>query len=190
MQSRCSAGLLVVLAARSAPVALDRQAPATFPLEPGGYEKATVVDVVDGDTIRVRITARVDGPGAGSAQPGQVHDVRLLGIDTPETVKPDEPVECFGREASAAAAALLEGRTVRLVDDVENIDGYGRLLRYVYVHDEMANARLVANGYASVYTYPPNVRHADLLVSLQREARADERGLWSDAACPSPPDGP
>ncbi len=119
-----------------------------------------------------------------------MHDVRLLGIDTPETVKPDSPVECFGREASAAAMALLDGRTVRLVDDVENVDSYGRLLRYVYVGDEMANARLVANGYASVYTYPPNVRHADLLVALQREARAEERGLWSASACPEAPDGP
>ncbi|MDQ4095832.1 MAG: thermonuclease family protein, partial [Actinomycetota bacterium] len=155
-----------------------------------GYEEATVLDVIDGDTLRVRVDAVVPGPGAGHATPGEAFDVRLLGIDTPETVKPGEEVECFGREASAAARALLEGREVRLVDDVEDVDGFGRLLRYVYIADEMANARLVVNGYASVYTYPPNVRHADLFVILQRQARADERGLWSDEACPSPPDGP
>ena len=174
----------------SSGVVLDRQAPATFGAEPGGYESATVVEVVDGDTVTVRIDGVVPGPGAGSATTGEVFDVRLLGIDTPETVKPGEEVECFGREASAAAKALLEGRDVRLVDDVEDIDGYGRLLRYVYIGDEMANARLVLNGYAAVYTYPPNVRHADLLVSLQRQARLDARGLWSDEACPTPPDGP
>ena len=174
----------------SSTVVLDRQSPATFPLEPGGYEEATVVEVIDGDTITVRITGRVEGPGAGSAAIGEVHDVRLLGIDTPETVKPDEPVECFGREASTATDALLAGQAVRLVDDVENVDSYGRLLRYVYTSDEMANARLVANGYAAAYTYPPNVRHAELFVSLQREARAEELGLWSETTCPSPPDGP
>lgn len=182
--------LTLAVPACSSPVVLDRQAPATFSLEPGGYEEAKVTDVIDGDTITVRITGRIEGPGVGSAAIGEVHDVRLLGIDTPETVKPDEPVECFGREASAAAEALLAGRLVRLVDDVENIDSYGRLLRYVYLGDEMANARLVANGYAAAYTYPPNVRHAGLFVSLQRTARAQERGLWSEAACSSPPDGP
>ena len=181
---------LVLLVACSPRVSLEKQAPATFSLEPGGYEQATVEKVVDGDTVTVRITARAEGPGAGAAAVGETHDVRLLGIDTPETVKPDSPVECFGREASAAARALLDGQSVRLVDDVENVDSYGRLLRYVYIDDEMANARLVANGYASVYTYPPNVRHAALFVALQRAARAAERGLWSEAACPSPPDGP
>ena len=174
----------------SAPVVLDKQAPATLALEPGGYEEAEVTDVIDGDTITVRITGRVEGPGAGLTTTGDDYDVRLIGIDTPETVKPGEPVECFGREASAAADALLAGRRVRLVDDVENVDSYGRLLRYVYIGAEMANARLIANGYAAAYTYPPNVRHTELFVSLQRTARAEELGLWSQAACPSPPDGP
>ena len=181
---------VIVLGACARTVDLAQQAPATFQNEPGGYEQATVEKVIDGDTITVEIVGRVEGPGAGSTSVGDVHDVRLLGIDTPETVKPDSPVECFGREASAAAKALLEGRSVRLVDDVENVDGYGRLLRYVYIGDEMANARLVANGYASVYTYAPNVRHADLLVSLQRDARLEGRGLWSESACPGEPDGP
>ena len=180
----------VGLAACEPSVDLTNQAPATFLLEPGGYEEANVENVIDGDTISVSIIGRVDGPGAGAAVIGESYDVRLLGIDTPETVKPDTPVECFGREAKAATTALLSGEIVRLVDDVENVDSYGRLLRYVYIGDEMANARLVANGYASVYTYPPNVRHTDLLVALQREARAERRGLWSDAVCPDPPDGP
>ena len=164
-------------------VVLTHQAPATFGEEPGGYEEATVVRVVDGDTIVVTVTSRTDGPGAGSAPFGQEQSVRLIGIDTPESVKPGSPVECFGREAASAAKALLEGQSVRLVRDVEEADQYDRLLRYVYLGDEMANARLVVNGYANAYTYPPSVRHSELFVQLEREAREGNRGLWSPDAC-------
>ena len=166
-----------------APVLLDHQAPATWSTEPGGYERATVDRVVDGDTAVVTITGRAEGPGAGAAQIGAEYRVRFLGIDTPESVKPNSPVECFGKEASAATTALLEGKTVRLVKDIEETDQYDRLLRYVYIGDEMANARLVVNGYAQVYTYPPNVRHADLFVQMEREARESDRGLWAQDAC-------
>jgi micrococcal nuclease len=179
--------VVVVLCALSAcsqhAVLLTRQAPATFSQEPGGYEEATVRRVVDGDTIDVALTGRTDGPGAGLTQVGHVYRIRLLGIDTPETVKPNTPVQCYGHEASAATAALLQGRRVRLVKDVEETDQYDRLLRYVYIGDEMANARLVANGYAYVLTYPPNVRHADLFVALARQAREADVGLWAPDAC-------
>jgi micrococcal nuclease len=152
-------------------------------MEPLGHEVATVRRVVDGDTIEVTITGRKEGPGAGLAEIGRTYDVRLIGIDTPESVDPNSPVECFGKEASRATAALLEGREVRLIDDVENTDRYDRLLRYVYLGEEMANARLVVNGYAHAYTYPPNVRHANLFVALQRQARANGWGLWSPGNC-------
>ena len=175
--------LLVAGACSPYHVDLSIQAPATFEDEPGGHENATVVRVVDGDTIVVRITGRVAGPGAGAAPDGSEEKVRFLGIDTPESVKPGTPVECFGKEASAATAALLDGQQVRLVKDVEERDAYDRLLRYVYVGAEMANARLVANGYAAAYTYPPNVRHADLFVQLERDARESDRGLWSPETC-------
>ena len=175
--------LLVLSLACAHQVVLDVQAPATFSEEPSGFEVATVTRVVDGDTIEVLITDRADGAGAGEAPVGSTLPVRLLGIDTPESVDPRRPVECFGKEAAAAARALLDDQTVRLVKDVEETDAYYRLLRYVYLGDEMANARLVTNGYAIAFTYPPNVRHAELLVSLQREARESERGLWSPEAC-------
>ncbi len=171
------------LFACAAPVELAHQAPATLHLEPGGYERATVTAVVDGDTIRARIDEVVVGPGAGATGAGRSYHVRLVGIDTPETVHPRAPVECFGREASAAAKALLLDREVTLVKDVEDLDSYDRLLRYVYLGAEMANARLVANGYAAAYTYPPNVRHSELFVVLQREARQKDRGLWSPHSC-------
>jgi micrococcal nuclease len=162
---------------------LTQQAPATLLSEPPGHEIGEVTRVVDGDTIEVRITGRVDGPGAGDARIGGSYDVRLIGIDTPESVKPNSPVECFGREASAAANTLLEGSEVRLVKDVEETDRYDRLLRYVYLGHELANARLVINGYAAAYTYPPNVRHSELFVELQREAGRERRGLWSPQTC-------
>ena len=185
MGSRRAAVLLcLALAACSGhQVLLTQQAPATFSEEPGGYEQATVVRVVDGDTIVVSIQSRAEGPGAGAAPTGEEHHVRLIGIDTPESVKPGTPVECFGREASSAAKALLEGQAVRLVKDVEEVDRYDRLLRYVYIGEEMANARLVVNGYATSYTYPPNVRHSDLFVQLERDARENDRGLWAPETC-------
>ncbi|MFN2489094.1 MAG: thermonuclease family protein [Actinomycetota bacterium] len=155
--------------------------------EPPGYEVAVVTRVVDGDTIEVNVTGRAEGPGAGDAQIGQNYDVRFIGIDTPESVKPDSPVECFGKEASAATDALVAGTEVRLVKDVEETDQYDRLLRYVYLGDEMVDARLVVNGYAFAYTYPANVRHADLFVALGREARERGRGLWSPDACDGKP---
>ena len=175
--------LLLAGSCSSYSVSLAVQGPATLQHEPAGHESARVTRIVDGDTIEVVITGRRAGPGAGDARAGQHHDVRLLGIDTPESVNPNTAVECFGEESSAALAAFLEDREVVLVDDVENTDQYDRLLRYVYLGHEMANARLVANGYAFAYTYPPNVRHSSLFVRLQREARREGRGLWSRAAC-------
>jgi micrococcal nuclease len=182
--------LLVVPAACGAmrSVDLGQQAPATLGEEPPGFEHAAVTRVVDGDTIEVEITGREEGPAAGAGVAGRRYDVRLIGIDTPESVKRNSPVECFGKEASAATAALLEeGAEVTLVKDVEEADQYNRILRYVYLGEEMVNARLVVNGYAHAYTYPPNVRHADLFVELQREARENDRGLWSPDSCNGDP---
>lgn len=179
----CIAGAAATATACGPTVRLEHQAPATLHTESGGYERAEVVRVIDGDTIVVLITGRVDGPSTGAAQVGAEHPVRLVGIDTPESVDPNSEVECFGPEASTATKSLLEGRDVVLVKDVEERDGYDRLLRYVYVGEEMANARLVVNGYAHDYPYPPNVRHAELFEQLEDEARANHRGLWAPSAC-------
>ena len=175
--------LLALSACGGHEVDLGRQSPATAAAEPGGYEIAEVTRVIDGDTVEVRITERNDGPGAGLAEVGETYSVRLIGIDTPESVKPGSPVECFGKEASSATNALLDGQTVTLVKDVEETDSYERLLRYVYLGEEMANARLVLNGYASAYTYPPNVRHTELFVQLERDAKESDRGLWASETC-------
>jgi micrococcal nuclease len=136
----------------------------------------TIERVVDGDTLVLTGGTRV----------------RLIGVDTPETVHPSEPVECFGREASAFMSDLLPpGTAVRLVYDVERTDRYGRTLAYVYRLDDglFVNAELLAQGYAQVATYPPNVARVDEYLELQTQARDGLRGLW-DACDPDlPPPG-
>lgn len=140
---------------------------------PGQAELHEVVRVIDGDTIQVDID-------------GSLERVRYIGIDTPETVHPRKGVECFGKEASAKNAALVDGKKVRLVRDVSDRDRYGRLLRYVWVDDVFVNLELVREGYAQVSTYPPDVEHTDAFIAAQREARTGHRGLWS--ACPVQPE--
>jgi micrococcal nuclease len=133
-----------------------------------GLGRAQVLHVVDGDTIRVRLDGRTER-------------VRYIGVDTPESVKRGTPVQCFAKRASAANAALVAGRSVRLVGDVEQRDRYGRLLAYVYREPDGAfvNARLVRDGYARPLTISPNVAHARELADLARVARRERRGLWS-----------
>ncbi len=130
---------------------------------------ALVVRVVDGDTIEARIGDRVE-------------DVRYIGVDTPETVKPDTPVQCFGPQASAFNHRLVEHRQVRLVFGVERRDVYGRLLAYVYLSRRFVNARLVRRGLARSLTIPPNDRFAPLFRRLEIGAARAGRGLWG--ACP------
>ena len=134
---------------------------------PAAQTEAQVTEVVDGDTIKVTVD-------------GQSYTLRYIGIDTPETVHPDKPVEWMGPEASAANRRLVEGQTVYLEKDVSDTDRYGRLLRYVYLADGLVvNAELVRLGYAHASTYPPDVKHQDVLLNMQREAREAGRGLWS-----------
>ena len=178
---------LLLTACTARPIDLSRQAPPTLAREPAGGERANVIRVVDGDTLVVEVVEHVSGPALGETIPGEEFRVRLVGIDTPESVKPRAPVECFAKEASAALDALVGGDEVFMVKDVENVDGFERLLRYVYLGEEMVNARLVANGYAHAYTYPPNIRWSELFVQLEREAREADRGLWSPEACSGRP---
>ncbi len=126
---------------------------------------AAVTRVVDGDTIEV-------------STGGEAEDLRLIGIDTPETVKPDAPVECFGPRASGFTHGLLEGRRVRLVFGAERRDVYGRLLAYVYLGHRFVNAELVRRGLARTLTIPPNDRYAGLFKQLEKQAARRGRGLW------------
>ncbi len=106
-------------------------------------------------------------------------DVRYIGIDTPETVKPGEPVQCYGPQASEANHELVDGRTVRLDFDRELRDVYGRLLAYVYVGDRFINEELLAGGYARTLEIEPNTSMAEELADRRTSARArTEKGLW------------
>jgi micrococcal nuclease len=121
--------------------------------------------VVDGDTVVL----------AGGER------VRYIGVDTPESVKPGTPVECYAKAASRANERLVEGERVRLRYDAERRDRYGRLLAYVYraSDDLFVNAELIRRGYATTLSIPPNVAHADDFRRLARAARRAGRGLWS-----------
>jgi micrococcal nuclease len=142
--------------------------PAEAPPASGGGGRgvpAYVMRVVDGDTIEVRFRGREE-------------DLRYIGIDTPETVAPGEPVQCFGPRASNLNHRLVEGRTVRLAFDAERRDVYGRLLAYVYLGDRFVNAVLVRLGFARTLTIAPNDTFAPLFRRLERAAGRAGRGLW------------
>ena len=141
--------------------------------QPPDLPTATVVEVIDGDTMDVRLD-------------GQVVRLRLIGIDTPEIVDPRQPVQCFGREASVKAHALLDGQTVALEADPtqDDRDRYGRRLRYVWLPDgRLFNLELVAQGYAFEYTYDLPYKYQATFKEAEHAARAAGRGLWSPATC-------
>jgi micrococcal nuclease len=131
-----------------------------------------VVHVIDGDTVRVRLD-----------RPADWRTVRYIGVDTPETVKPSQPVQCFGKPASEFNRRLVEGRRVRLVLGRERRDSYGRLLAYVRLESgALVEDELLRGGYARTLTIPPNDDRAGHFLALEREAKGRRRGLWG--ACP------
>lgn len=143
------------------------------------FEEATVTRVVDGDTIEVNLA-------------GKNYKLRLVGVDTPETVHPSKPVEFYGLEASNYTKSQLTGKKIYLQKDVSETDKYGRLLRYVWltrpssneptkeeVINQMFNAQLVKNGYAHAYSYPPDVKHIPIFRELEKNAMNSSLGLWN-----------
>jgi micrococcal nuclease len=137
-----------------------------------------VVRFVDGDTVRIYVN-------------GAEENVRLIGIDTPETVHPQRGVEPFGPEASAFLSQLLRGRPVWVELDVQERDHYRRPLVYLYYQDpsgdwdyqgirlRQANLEIARNGFADVLTIPPNVRYAELYVEAVSQAREGKLGMWA-----------
>jgi micrococcal nuclease len=143
--------------------------------ELGRMVPAEVVDHVDGDTVRVRIA---NPPGELRV----VETIRLLGVDTPETVHPNRPVEAFGREASTFTKSRLLGKQVYLAFDWDLRDRYGRLLAYIYTLDgglSCFNADLIREGYGHAYTRYP-FHFMEEFRSLETEARNAKRGLWGE----------
>jgi micrococcal nuclease len=142
------------------------------------YSAIAVERAVDGDTLKLANGERV----------------RLIGIDTPEMHESEklyrdsrksgqdaQIIQAMGRRAYKFTKELVEGKTVRLEFDVEKRDKYGRLLGYAYLPDNtFVNAEIIRQGYASVMTYPPNVKHADEFLRLYRQARDSKLGLWKE----------
>lgn len=138
-------------------------------------EEVTVKRVVDGDTIELEDGRRV----------------RYIGMDTPELKDQRETVECFTKEAMEKNKELVEGKKVRLEKDVSETDKFGRLLRYVYVNPSTVSGQvvfindyLIRQGYASVATFPPDVKYQSQFAEAEREAREFKRGLWTACLLP------
>lgn len=171
------AGILILIAGIGIGVRLGKPSsdfPSGFYNSPEPTNDSTSVSrlfkvtrVVDGDTIELENGERV----------------RYIGIDTPETVDPRKPVQCFGVEASKKNKELVEGKSVRLEKDVTDRDKYNRLLRYVWIGDTFINLELVKQGFAHSYSYPPDIKYQDQFRAAQKEARETKAGLWG--ACPA-----
>lgn len=140
-------------------------------LKSGGGQ-LPVTRVIDGDTIEVLID-------------GISERVRLVGVDTPETVDPRKPVQCFGKEASDFTKSLLENKYVRLEADSsqDNRDKYGRLLRYVYQGDTLINKEIILGGYGHEYTYLIPYQYQKDFKDAQKQAQVSQIGLWRPGVC-------
>ena len=136
----------------------------------GPTQAATVVYVTDGDTIHVDID-------------GTEYRLRYIGMNAPETVDPDKPIEPGGPQASAANKALVDGQRVWLEKDVSETDQFGRLLRYVWLQTDagwvMVDRQLVLEGWAFAKAYPPDTKYQDLLFDAQSAAQAAGVGMWA-----------
>ena len=136
-------------------------------LSPEDLPQVQVLRVIDGDTIEVSWRDTKE-------------KVRLIGIDTPESVHPDQNKNVpYGKIASEFTKSMLEGQTVGLEFDVQERDRYGRLLAYVYIGDIMFNKLLLDEGHASVSTFPPNVRYVSEFTDAQTAARNSGKGQWA-----------
>ena len=139
---------------------------------PSSGEKYLVIKVFDGDTFQINYN-------------GEKVSVRMVGIDTPETIDPRRPIGCFGKNASGETKRLIEGKEVLLTKDISDMDKYNRLLRYVYLplsesDNLFVNDYLVRQGFAKAYTYPPDVKFNERFLEAEKEARENLRGLWGE----------
>ncbi len=155
-------------------VALAAPAQAQYPVMPNGVQGPFVVTrVVDGDTIHVDAD-------------GKRLKIRMIGLDTPESLDPRKPVQCFALEASAQAKTILAGQSVYLETDPsqDSVDRYGRTLAYVWTESgRLLNLDMIADGFAFEYTYDLPYRYQQDFRAAEHDARAEERGLWSPSAC-------
>ncbi|MDD2822811.1 MAG: thermonuclease family protein [Candidatus Daviesbacteria bacterium] len=161
--------------AQTAAVEVKESTPTATPSPADTRQSAKITRVVDGDTIDVSIN-------------GKAETIRFIGINTPETVDPRKPVECFGEKASAVAKENLTGETVLLESDPiqGERDKYNRLLRYVWTDDGTVDFGkvMIATGFAYEYTYNTPYKYQAAYKQAQKEAEQGKKGLWADNACP------
>lgn len=142
-------------------------------LTPNATSSYAVLRVVDGDTIDIQ-------------KDGAKVRVRLIGINSPESVDPRRPVECFGKQASQYASAILSGQSVTITTDPSQgtLDKYGRTLAYVFLPDgQNFNELMIRDGYAYEYTYRTPYQYQSQFRSAQQDAERAQRGLWSSTTC-------
>ena len=164
--------LIVAIAVALAGLVLAIPAQAYPAMPPGVQGPFTVTKVVDGDTIWVDNGGRMK--------------IRTIGLDTPETVDPRKPVQCFALEASAQAKAILGGQSVYLETDPsqDSVDRYGRTLAYIWTTSgRLFNLDMIADGYAFEYTYDLPYRYQADFKAAEADASANDRGLWSPNTC-------
>jgi micrococcal nuclease len=137
------------------------------PASAPGRDQVKIERVVDGDTLEILLN-------------GKKEKLRLIGVDTPETKKPNTPIMFYGEEAAQYTKKRLEKKTVELEWDVDRKDQYDRLLAYVWIEGELFNRTLVSEGYARIATFPPNVKYVDKFKKDQEDARQKQKGLWKD----------
>lgn len=151
-------------------------------LNQGNFTEAKIISVTDGDTVTARIN-------------NKDYELRMIGVDTPETVHPSKPVAFYGKEASEFSKNKLRGKTVYLEKDVSERDRYNRILRYVWlskpanpkkpsfedVRDKMFNGILLRDGYANLATLPPDVKYLNYFQKIARTAETNQIGLYSKA---------
>jgi micrococcal nuclease len=167
-----AAGAALAPRAPSAPAAVAQNIP-VIPSATTTPDVYPVVHVMDGDTLAVLIG-------------GSTTTIRVLGLDTPETVDPRKPIECFGPEASAEAHKILDGEYVRLQYDPSQdaLDKYGRTLAYVYLPDgTLYDEFMIARGYGHEYTFKTPYEYQKEFRAAQAEAKKEQLGLWSPATC-------
>ncbi|PZC45892.1 MAG: micrococcal nuclease [Chloroflexi bacterium] len=144
-----------------------------------GFTLAEITRVIDGDTIDVRLN-------------GNIQRVRLIGIDTPETVAPGQPVDCWGPEASAKAKELMEGQRVELETDPSqgDKDVFGRLLRYVWLDGTNVAEAMIESGDGEEYTYRTAYRHQKAFQEAEGRAQQAKAGIWGNCKLLGPQSGP
>lgn len=145
---------------------------------PSGVEPAETPTVPNADVIRI---IRVIDGDTFEIEGGD--RVRLIGVDAPESVKPNASVECFGKESGEYLRSLVEGKEVRLERDQTDRDRYARLLRYAYLGEIFVNEQVIREGYAESVAYRPDTAKQIVLDRAEEKAKSEQRGRWAEGVC-------